>query len=327
LQWTFFKGICIVLFFLGVSIASGTNIKDKLKSASAWVPVDWHTLPKANPDDKIEILYLVAPLLEGQYGPLFGYFDLFHGAIALKNVNQNTAITINYDAINFFHSSVFPYVYTLPNGTRYLEWQNGGANFIYLGINETYWTKTNEVVAITTGDVYNKFINTWNAQINATQPYYDMFSILDHYEGTLYVDGWDCFDFAVNSLQVLYEYGAEFTAQGPIGKDDVNVYTSIVPENMTEQFNNDPAVKETIIDFFELIQAQANNMSIFEIAMVVFETFEGDWYVFERTDYWRIELTWPFFGLDFVNYTLPGQQSFVDFDTPKIIPSPLIKIQ
>jgi hypothetical protein len=25
---------------------------------------------------------------------------------------------------------------------------------------------------------------------------------------------------------------------------------------MTEQFNNDPAVKETIIDFFELIQAQ-----------------------------------------------------------------------
>lgn len=137
-----------------------------------------------------------------------------------------------------------------------------------MGINETYWTKTMEVVATTTGDVYNKFISTWNAQINTTQPYYDMFSVLDHFNGTLYVDGWDCFDFAVNALQVLYgsknvilisnyiDYGAEFDVQGSLGKDDINIYSSIVPENMTEQYNTNPAVRETIIDFFELIQDQ-----------------------------------------------------------------------
>ena len=46
-------------------------------------------------------------------------------------------------------------------------------------------------------------MSTWNAEVNDTRPYYNMFSILSHFGGTLYVDGYDCFDYVMESFQIL----------------------------------------------------------------------------------------------------------------------------
>lgn len=71
-------------------------------------------------------------------------------------------------------------------------------------------------------------------------------------------------------------------------------------------------------------------MTLFEIAITVLETFEGEWYVREKTDYWRIKLNWPFFGLDYVPFPLPGEEGS-DFEKPiefiPAVPVPLVKIQ
>ena len=49
-------------------------------------------------------------------------------------------------------------------------------------------------------------------------------------------------------------------------------------------------------------------MTIWEMIFSIFELSEGNFYVYENTDYWRIKLHWPFIGVGWVPTTLPGQQ-------------------
>jgi hypothetical protein len=99
-------------------------------------------------------------------------------------------ITINYDADDIMRAALFPEIVTLNNGTKDLLWENQGmdqfvlvltvvgSNFVYMGINETYWNVYNEVVGAISGDGYNNFMSQWNADVNNTQPFYSIYIVL-----------------------------------------------------------------------------------------------------------------------------------------------------
>jgi hypothetical protein len=144
--------------------------------------------------------------------------------------NTNFSITVNYDADNFFQNSWFPDIEEFPNGTRELVWVNQGTIvqqlqcqslpggcFIYLGINETYWSAGQYLVAEINGSMYNKFLS-WAAQvesiycsnlrvlyqINGSHPYYNMFSTRNSWSSNPWLSSWDCFDFAFLAMDTLY---------------------------------------------------------------------------------------------------------------------------
>jgi len=280
----------------------------KLHKLAPWTPIDWTTLPKANPGDFVEVFYLMAPLLEDQYGDLLRPIKAYHGAIAFNNLNGNLTITLNYDADDIVHAALFPHIKTFANGTRDLVWDNAGANFIYLGINETYWDVYNEIIAVIDGDTYNKFMAGWNAQVNSTYLYYDMFTLMNFFGGTTYLHSWTCFDYVFSAFDQLYALGAQFDYSKVVQRDDSNVYTRSVPENVTAQYFSDTVVHNEIVDLYELIELNAQNMTIFELIVTIIDVLQGDFYVREATDYWRISLTAPFVAIDAVDAPLPGQK-------------------
>jgi len=252
-------------------------------------------------------LYLVAPLLEDDVGNLLKNFDLFHGALAFINLRTNFSITVNYDAFDFFRASLFPFVDQYANGTKYLVWENQGANFIYMGINWTYWEGT-YVVGMVSGDQYNSFLSTWNANVNSTQPYYNMFGIMEKFGGKVYVKSWDCFDFAWSAFNWFYANGATFNTSVNINRNVVNFYSGDYPPlDVTTLYSTDPNTHNEIIDFYEVIGADMNDVTLWEIVVTIFDAFDGYFFLRSSDKYYEAQLMWPFLGLDWVTAPLPGQ--------------------
>jgi len=308
--------LIISSFLLFVQLPCSEGVK-KLHHLAPWTPIDWRTLPKANPDDFVEVIYLIAPLLEDQYGDLLRPLKAYHGAIAFNNLHNNMSITLNYDADDIMRAALFPQIKSYSNGSKDLIWDNDGGNFIYMGINETYWDVYNEIIGIIDGNTYNDFMSGWNANVNDTYLYYDMFSIMNHFGGTNYFHSWTCFDYVFAAFDQLYEMGAEFDYSKVVQRDDSNIYTSSTPVNVTQEYLSNPTLHNEIVDLYELIELNANNMTIFELIITIIDVLEGDFYVRESLDYWRVTLTPPFFAIDAVNVPLPGQTLQSKVQKPK----------
>jgi len=279
-----------------------------LPKLAPWTPIDWTTIPPALDDDQVEVIYLLCPLLEEDYGDWLGYIGLHHGAIAFRNVRTGYEITINYDAFNFIRSSVFPVIVNNPNGTQDLDWINGGASFIYEGINETYWTTAQYLVSVINGTLFNNYLSKFNSQINDTYPYYNMFSITPQFGAQSYVPSWDCFDFVWASFNFLYESGASLNYTLNLKRNFVNIY-STAPLDYTDLYENDPNIKQEVVDFFAFIQANESVLSWEEFFAALFSIFDGVFYVRHSTQYYKAQLQFPYFGSDFAQQLLPGQQS------------------
>jgi len=310
---------CIALLWVSLDIVEGTKHKFKfteigwqeddisVEKTAPWTPVDWKTLPKALPTDEVVLWYLVAPLLEEDVGKLLATLNLYHGAIAFINTRTNFNITINYDAFDFFRSSLFPYIVTYPNGTKDLKWVNGGGSFIYMNINESYWISDQYKLGTMNGTVYNNFISQWNSQVNSSHPYYSMLSVTSGPNGTTYLPTYDCFDFSWQSFQALYSMGAQFNYSQSPHRDATTIYAASSPTKVTSLYYSDPQVRNQIIEFYEVLQAQLNGISWTSFILTILEMFEGDFYFRYQTDYYQITLSYPYFGFDWFWDPLPGQ--------------------
>ena len=65
----------------------------------------------------------MAPLLEEKYGNFLASMNAYHAAIAFDS--PDVSITLNYDALDFVHSSLFPDIIDNGDGVD-LKWRNGG---------------------------------------------------------------------------------------------------------------------------------------------------------------------------------------------------------
>ncbi|KAL6073935.1 Ceroid-lipofuscinosis neuronal protein 5, variant 2 [Balamuthia mandrillaris] len=175
-------------------------------AAGPWDPIPWDSVPMAKPSDKVDFYYVEAPLLSAEIGTtILGYFDLFHGAVAIHNRDSGVNITINYDADDFYHS-FYPKLVTNSTGHKALEWINGGAVLIYKGINASYWVEEGlrRPVTSVSGDLFNKYM-MWLRTVNDTYLYYNFWDVWSSFpDGTHYLKGWTCFDFVWKSMQVLH---------------------------------------------------------------------------------------------------------------------------
>jgi len=274
-----------------------------------WTPVDWKTLPPADPGDTIEMFYLVAPLLEEELGSLLGKLGLYHGALAFANKNTNFSITINYDANDIFRASFFPEIVTYPNGSKDLLWDNGGAVFIYLSINDSYWISGNDKVAIINGELYNRFISKWNSVVNETFPYYEICSVTSHLKGDYYLKSWDCFDYVWEAFQVVYDWGTELNYSLSLKRNFCDLFVSEPPLDVTVLYYSDPNVRKDIVDFYEFIQLQWRKMSLKDFLFTLYETFDGIFYYRYETEYYKLHLRFPFVGIYWYEQELPGSSN------------------
>jgi len=275
-----------------------------------WTPVDWKTLPKALPTDEVELWYLVAPLLETDVGKLLATLNLYHGAVAFINKRTGFNITINYDAFDFFRSSLFPIFVTYPNGTKGLEWVDGGGSFIYMSINESYWISYQYKLATMNGSVYNSYISQWNSQVNSTHPFYSMIGVTSGPNGTTYLPSYDCFDFSWQTFNYLYQMGAQFNYSQFPYRDTTTMYATSPPTKVTSLYYSDPRVRNEIIEFYEILEVQLSGISWTSFILTILEAFEGKFYFYYQTDYYQVSLQYPFFGLDWFWDPLPGQPNF-----------------
>jgi len=272
-----------------------------------WTPIDWQTIPPALPTDKIDLFYLMAPLMEETYGDELADFDLFHGAIAFSNQRTGYEITINYDAFDLLASSLFPAVNTSGNGQ--LTFINSRGTFIYLGINESYWYANQYLLGTISGTLFNNYLSEYNSQINTTLPYYNLFGVKDQFADKAYLSSWDCFDFVWASLNYFYLNGATFNYSLQISRNYVNLYGSF-PIDSTQQYENNPEIHAQIIAFYESIDAAFQNASILGFAAAMSEILVGDIYFYHSNQYYMTELHDPFVGVDYVVVPLPGQEEY-----------------
>jgi len=277
------------------------------KPPPPWTPVDWKTLPQANPDDQVSVYYLVSPLLEEDFGDILKYINLYHGAIGFRNHRTNFSITINYDADDFFRNSLFPEVVKYDNGTRDLVWVNQGGSFIYLDINYTYWEAGIYETTVVNGTLYNMYISDFNSAINATYPFYNLFSVLEHFGATPWLPSWDCFDFIWSSFRFFADNGAVFDPNLKLKRNFANIYSSQPPIDYTELANEQPQIRENIIEFFEFIELKLSDLSLVEIFAMIVEVFDGQFYVRYDDQYWLAQLQFPYFAIDYEVQPLPGK--------------------
>lgn len=292
--------LCILLLLLETRLVFSDN--------NTWIPISWESVQVAEPGDVIDVWYLLAPLLEENFGDFGQYVNLYHGAIAFNNSRTGVSYTLNYDANDFFRNSLFPLIVEYPNGTRDLVWDNGGASFIYEGIDSLYWYAGQYRVANINGSAFNKYITQWLPTVNGSQPYYDMFSVVDAATGKFWITSYDCFDFVWQSFRILYgENGTLFDYSVNISRNFITIYGE-APMYYTTLFDEDPAIREQVIDFYAFIQAKYSDLSVSEfidtfIAIVLQEVF----YLRQSTDYWKTNLADPFIGVHFDVAPLPGQ--------------------
>jgi len=190
--------VCL-LFFGFVCLA--------VSDCGPWVPIDIDTLPPAAPGDSIDVYYIVAPLMECQYNNDFAYIGAYHGGLAMINLNDRSAITLNFDAVPSFAQALVPTIINYPNGSHGLQWSNTGGVFIYKGLNESYWDENVQLMTTIDGNIYNNFTK-WVKNFNSTNPWYDIWEVLTGWPGSILLPNHECFSFAWESLAYLKSLGA-----------------------------------------------------------------------------------------------------------------------
>eukprot|EP01116_Phalansterium_solitarium_P014031 TRINITY_DN3153_c0_g1_i1.p1 TRINITY_DN3153_c0_g1~~TRINITY_DN3153_c0_g1_i1.p1 ORF type:complete len:300 (-),score=78.20 TRINITY_DN3153_c0_g1_i1:216-1115(-) len=297
-----FKALASVLFAtLAVSVSARTVPGPG--DPAPWTPVDWHTLPKASDADMIQVLYLVAPLLETDFGKWLGYAHAYHAAIGFINLNTGFNITINYDADDFFRATLFP---VINEKTKELTFENQGANFIYMGINQTYWEEEMTLVGTINGSVWNNYISGFNAKFNATYPYYNLLEVVNR-NSTVYVPSLNCFDFMWFSLWNLYDQGIQYVPNLTLKSNYANIYSNAMPEDVTQQYLTNATVHERVFQFYELLEAKVLKLGFKELLAEIVFVFKGDFYLRTSNTLYLIKLEYPYIDLLWAEKPLPGQ--------------------
>jgi len=277
-----------------------------------WVPLNANTLPHANPDDQIDVFYIVAPLMECGYNNDFALIDAYHGGIGIVNQNSGFSITLNYDATPSFLSALIPEI----QGNN-LVWSNQGAVFIYSGINVTFWYTKIELVANINGDQYNKYMS-WIGDFNASYPWYDLWTAVDSFPGKILPPyPHDCFFFVWETYSYLQTLGATIipseTQVGLLAFLSDNVPVKV---DMTN-----PSVQKDVFNFYnDMVQDITDDgvLGMFEVMLKL--VWNDNFYFHVGSDYYQI-----------INIKFPYVETIYDYlpvysNTTKLIKTAVLSL-
>jgi len=284
----------LVLFWLGFCVSD---------YCGPWVPIDWSTLPKSNPTDRVEVWYLVAPLLACSYVDDFAPLGAFHSGIGFVNNASKWSFTINFDAYPTFTGVFLPNITQYPNGTYDITWQNFGALFIYDGINTTYWEQR-VLVATMTGDGLNKII-PWFPTTNETFMYYNPWSVYDHWPGTLLLGPFECFTFSWVVFIEIQKLGGKFIPDAVAKQTIFALYSGTTPQVVN---TSDPNQWAMLLDFYLTVEEKISNEGIYQFILDLWEILVDGYFFLRKDDvYYFIDLhDFPYFGVHYIPVPLPN---------------------
>jgi len=286
----------VLLFFVRVEAGLGKYCGD-------WVALNWTTVPKAEPNDIVQVFYLASPLLYCDYLDDAELINGYHGAVAFLNTRTNQSWNLNYDAWPSFLGAIVPHITKYPNGSADLEWTNFGGVFIYDSINTTYWHTIAEVVATMNGDQFNQLIE-YLPEMNKTMPYYNLLSVYRSFPSDPLFEGFECFQWTFVCLAEVQRLGGVIAPGVVTLQQSLSALYSLQEPQKVDI--KDPAVLADLIEFYEALEDGYTDIGLIkffeEIWMVA---MEGKFYVYDNTDYYLVQLTWPYMELHWYPMTVP----------------------
>ncbi len=185
---------------------------------------------------------------------------------------------------------------------------------IYMGINSTYWSSRQQVVATITGDMHNKFIDQFLSTANATFTNYNMLNVFYDWNNNPaqrkeWMHGFTCADFDWVAFDVLYKLGAKFNYNLAFKphKNYMNYYAKEAPNIVSF---DDPQHHQKIVNFFELVEFKFKSMSFPELMLELWTLLQGDVYLRYNNDYYHVKLHAPFINFKYVPELLPGEAKY-----------------
>jgi hypothetical protein len=268
-----------------------------------WVPEPLTSIAKARPGDTIDVLYLVAPLLECSEGGLLAYADAYHGGIGFRNTRTGDEVTVNFDASPSFTGAIKPDIVKLPNGTVELKWQNTGAAFIYHApINYTYWASFSDVVGKVNGTVFNDFMFNYIAQANKTYHYYNIWSVFQSYPGKEWVANQECFNFVWGAFKELARLGSP-VAPKTLPMSFVTLYSNTMPPKVDV---SDQAQLKTMVAWYEELEEDLSSKGYLGYLAALWELlYKEVFYVRDNNYYYKVKLKFPYLGMHYVDVLTP----------------------
>jgi len=268
-----------------------------------WIPIDWTKMPMASPTDEIEVRYLVAPLLYCSYKDALAGIGGYHAGIAFTNKNTSWSFTLNFDAYPDLNHAIVPDIIRYPNGSKDLNWKNFGKVYVYQGINATYWHSVNKVVGSMNGAQLNDFLNHYLVSANDSFPYYNMWRVYDKPGGKIILDNYACFNFVWNCFLEVQKYGGTIIPNLHLNQSFGATYTKKIPQ---KQDYNDNHQRQGIIKFYEAVEGKVKELGILGFFLEIFEILiDGVFYVRDSTDYYKIDVHFPFVRLVWVEVPVP----------------------
>jgi len=268
-----------------------------------WIPLDWRTIPPALPSDPIQVRYVAAPLLFCSYENDLAYINGYHGGLAFINLRNNVSYTLNFDAYPTFTGVFFPSLQRLDNGTFELEWENYGKTFLYEGINETYWCSLNQYVADMNGDQFNQYL-AWIGYTNDSQTYYNPWFVCYSFPDQIFLPSYECFQWVKSSLFHIQLLG------GTIAPGVTSFYNSIAAlytKEMPKEVDlYDPTWTNDILDFYELLEENWNNLGVigfFEELIRI--AIDDQIFVYMDDSYYLVTLDSPYFEMHWTQLPIP----------------------
>lgn len=284
---------CIFLLFLFAETV-------KSNYCGPWVAIDIDTIQKPDPNDKIEVHYVVAPLLYCSLGNALSYIGGYHAGIAFTNVRTKYSITLNYDAHPELVDAVLPKIDTK---NKTLEWANYGKVFIYEGINTTYWHSQNDVVGSMTGSQFTNFMNGFIRKSNDTYPFYNLWRVYDSNTGDLIQDNFECFNYVWECFKALQSYGGEIVPNLHLKQSFGAIYSKLPPQLVPK---GDTKLQDQMIDFYELLEGKLKDLGILGLILELGEIFfEGHFFIRVNEDDYQLKLGEPFFKLRWKEEPVP----------------------
>jgi len=260
-------------------------------------------VPKAAPTDVIQVFYLASPLLYCDYLDDAIWINGYHGALALLNTRTNQSWNLNYDAWPSFPGAIIPHITKYQNGTTSLNWTNFGGVFIYDGINKTYWHTIDDLVATMNGDQFNALIN-YLPVMNKTMPFYNLLSVYKSFPDQPLFLGFECFQWTFTCLAEIQRLGGTLVNGVTTLKQSlITLYSHSKPQKVDI---NDPVVLQDLVTFYESLEDGWTDVGIVEFFEEIWRVaIEGYFYVYDNSDYYLVELSFPFIEFHWYPMMIP----------------------
>jgi len=239
--------------------------------------------------DVINLYYVQAPVFQMKFGPILGWFHLFHSGIVFRNTRTDEEWALTYDAVFEVLNATVPYVEVDPKtGAKELIWCDLGAFCWESPVNNSYWSEQFTLVGSMTGSQFNQ-LQTWTKTANDTYLYYELWNVMHNWHNAsspMLIESFTCHDGALNAvLPAAAHFGAhlDHTAKTPpLKRDFMNLY-SAAP---TPVDTNDPQVMADIIAFYERLQTNGRSWEhvLKELVMMILK----DKFVHSHGKYYKI---------------------------------------